>query len=453
MEGSDNIMSIFNSITPIKYSYSKSNRELNRIFKNVSLENIKKNLNVRHKVKDVFSPSSEFLKNKNKFEINFKNSYSYIQELSNINNLPLLANNKIYIKKCSTNDDFVLNTKVVKKKIKEEMDKRNKDIFIKKLKKVKSYKIFEPETDSLRYNPNYDFIKKKIYSVHISPPPSIINIKKNNNNENKENEKNNDQKNKNLNEQGNIKLIKNKKDNIFDNSKINSVVFQESYTNRSNSIKNQNIDSSNSNVINQYSSRNNMKLKDNLVNLKNLVNKNYEYKNSLTNSDCCSMEINKSTNIENISFIFYDLKKFYKSNSLRNKSNKNIILPKITNLIKKNPLKNRIKRNNEIKNSIYFEKMLGRKDINKVENSNNSISYSPNYEFFRPHIQSNIFSYKQSDKEYKKYKIGKIIRGFNCSPDNYFVFEFKKKESKKYNLNRERLKIFGILKKKSNFIY
>ena len=269
MEGSDNIMSIFNSITPIKYSYSKSNRELNRIFKNVSLENIKKNLNIRHKVKDVFSPSSEFLKNKNKFEINFKDSYSYIQELSNINNLPLLANNKIYIKKCSTNDDFVLNTKVVKKTIKEEMDKRNKDIFIKKLKKVKSYKIFEPETDSLRYNPNYDFIKKKIYSVHISPPPSIINIKKNNNNKNNENEKNNDQKNKNLNEQGNIKLIKNKKDNIFDNSKINSVVFQESYTNRSNSIKNQNIDSSNSNVINQYSSRNNMKLKDNLVNLKN----------------------------------------------------------------------------------------------------------------------------------------------------------------------------------------
>ena len=42
MEGSDNIMSIFNSITPIKYSYSKSNRELNRIFKNLSLENIKK---------------------------------------------------------------------------------------------------------------------------------------------------------------------------------------------------------------------------------------------------------------------------------------------------------------------------------------------------------------------------------------------------------------------------
>ena len=107
-----------------------------------------------------------------------------------------------------------------------------------------------------------------------------------------------------------------------------------------------------------------------MVNLKNLVNKNYEYKNSLTNSDCCSMEINKSTNIDNLSFIFYDLKKLYKSNSLSNKSNKNIILPKITNLIKKNPLKNKPKRNNEIKNSIYFEKMLGRKDINKLENSN-----------------------------------------------------------------------------------
>ena len=259
MEGSDNIMSIFNSITPIKFSYSKSNKEFNRTFKNVSLQSLKKNLNRRHKIKNEFSPSPEYLKNKNKFEINFQNSYSYIKELSDINNLPIFANNKIYIKKGSINDDFDFNIKIEKKKTIEEKNKRNKDISIQKIKKVKSFKRFEPETDSLRYNPNYDFIKKKIYSVQFSPPPSIKNNKKNNK-ENKENEKYNGKKKKNLNKYGNIiKLEKNKKDNILNNRKNNSIAFHKSYTNRSNLSKNQSIDSNNSNIIMQYSSRKNMK--------------------------------------------------------------------------------------------------------------------------------------------------------------------------------------------------
>ena len=92
MEVSDSMMLILNSITPIKYAYSKRNRELNKIFKKMSLESLKKNLACRVKIKDEFSPSPEFLKDKNKFEINLKNSYEYIKELSDINNLPLLAN-------------------------------------------------------------------------------------------------------------------------------------------------------------------------------------------------------------------------------------------------------------------------------------------------------------------------------------------------------------------------
>ena len=445
-------MSIFNSITPIKFSYSKSNKEFNRTFKNVSLQSLKKNLNRRHKIKNEFSPSPEYLKNKNKFEINFQNSYSYIKELSDINNLPIFANNKIYIKKGSINDDFDFNIKIEKKKTIEEKGKRNKDISIQKIKKVETFKPFEPETDSLRYNPNYDFIKKKIYSVQFSPPPSIKNIKKNNK-ENKEIEKYNGKTKKNLNKYGNIiKLEKNKKDNILNNRKNNNIAFHKSYTNRSNLSKNQSIDSNNSNIIMQYSSRNNKKLNGNLVNVKNVLNKNYEHKNSLiTNSDFSYLEINKLTNNENLSFIFYDLRKYYKSKSIRNIPNKKAILPKIKNLLINNSLKNRQKGNNEIKNSIYFEKMSGRKDTNKVENSSNSISYSPNYDFFRPHIKSNIFSYKISGENYKKYKTGKIIRGYNYSPDEYFVFENKKKEPIKFNLNRERLKIFEIFKK-SNMI-
>ena len=57
MEGSDNIMLMLNSLTPIKCTYSKRNRKLNRTFKIVSLENIFKNLKCHHKIKDEFSPS------------------------------------------------------------------------------------------------------------------------------------------------------------------------------------------------------------------------------------------------------------------------------------------------------------------------------------------------------------------------------------------------------------
>ena len=47
MEGSDKIMSIFNSITSIKYAFSKSNRAFNMEFKNKSLEKLQKNLNYK----------------------------------------------------------------------------------------------------------------------------------------------------------------------------------------------------------------------------------------------------------------------------------------------------------------------------------------------------------------------------------------------------------------------
>ena len=466
MEGSDNMMLILNSITPIKYTYSKQNRELNKIFKKISLESLKKNLNCRVKIKDEFSPSPEFLKDKNKFEINFKNSYAYIKELSDINNLPLFTNNKNNIKKDSFNSDFDfnLNHKEEKKKIIVEKEKKNEDIFSERLRKLKNYKHYEPDTDSLRYNPNYDYIKKKIFCVYIRPPTSNVNIRQNNN-KNKENEKYEHQKKKNSTNifkeyvlshmknknRNNIKLDKNKKEknnivlnNNNQNINNNSIVIHKFYTINSNTSKNQFID----NLNLPFSSRNYMKFNGKLTNLKNLFNKNNEYKNSLIHSDCGTIEINKSTNVENNSIIFYDKKKFYNSNSLKNIFNNNKILPKIKNLHKKNILNDKSERNNEIKHSIYFKKMSGRKDINLGGNSNNSISYSPNYEFFRPHIQSSIFSYKINNEDYKRYKTGKIIRGFKCSQDKYFVCEFKRKEPIKYNLNRERKKILEILRKK-----
>ena len=131
------------------------------------------------------------------------------------------------------------------------------------------------------------------------------------------------------------------------------------------------------------------------------------------------------------------------------KNKKNIInLPKITKKRKKS-LKSKTGRNKVIKNAIYFKKMLGRKDdIFVGEQPKNVIAYSPNYDFFRPHIPATTFKYKKNDEDYKKYITGKIIRGYNYSPEKYFVFEYKKNKPKKLNLIRERLKIIEILKKK-----
>ena len=482
MEGSDKIMSIFNSITPIKYAFSKSNRAFNMEFKNKSLEKLQKNLNCRHIIKDEYSPSPEFLKNKNKFDINFKNSYSYIKELSDINNLPIFANNKNYIQKGLFNINFdlnFLNQEEEENIIFEEKERRNKELLRERLQRLKLRKKNEVDNDALKYNPNFNFIKKKIYSVYIRPPPSNFNIKKKidekkENNEDRENEKYTDKKKKNslnifkqyilgkkqIKKRNIIQLHKNKKGNSSisfsnknQNIKNNSIIFHESFTILSNSNKNQFIDSNKSNDIQPYSTRNNKKLKDKLMFSKYIFNKNNEYKNSITNSDCCSLEINKSTNNENLSSIINDKNKCYKSNSLRNISKRNKILPKIKNILRKYSLKDKADEKNEIKNniknSIYFEKMTGRKDINHKKNNNNSISYEPNFEFFRPHIQSSIFCYKLNDEDYKKYKTGKTIRGFDFSREKYTVCEYKKKEPKKYDLNRERIKIIETLRKKN----
>ena len=158
------------------------------------------------------------------------------------------------------------------------------------------------------------------------------------------------------------------------------------------------------------------------------------------------MEINKSTNLDDISHIFRDKEKILSLNSVRNISSISLKFPKIKNIIHRNSSKKIFNGNIRLRYSLSFKKMLGRE--NNKTGEKNVFSYNPNYEFFRPHIHSTIFSYKNNDENYKKYKTGKIIRGYKYSPDKYFVCEFKKRKPIKFNINRERLKILEILKKK-----
>ena len=452
MEDSDNIMQILKSIKPIQYTYSKRQKALDKSFRSRSLQNLMKHLDYHHKFVDEFSPSPEFLKSENKYEINFKKSNAYIKELSDINKLPLISNNKN-----------------LEKKAKREEEKRKKEQLFERYKRLNFFKKRKPNIDSLTYNPNYDYIRKKVFVVHIKPPPPLETIKE----KNKENEKyinkkkkssskdkNQDEnsiinktafekeQNKNISD---ITLDKNKKQNNSiefntNNQNVNinnsSTINNESYSNRSNSSKNHNIFSSNQ----KNSSIISLLTKKKLINLKSFSKKNYENRYSLSNS-CCTMEVNKSTNIEDISNIYHDKEKIHNLNSMRNISNKNMKLPKIKN-IKGSALNKKFKENDKLKYFISFKKMIGRDDNKSNEKKDHLIVYNPNYEFFRPHIHSTFFTIEKNDENYKKYKTGKIIRGYSYSPDQYFVCEFKKKEPAKFNINRERLKILEMWRKK-----
>ena len=487
MEGPDNIMSILKSITPIKFKFSKKNKQLDKTFKSMSLQNLIRNLEYHPKIKDEFTPAPEFLNNKNKHEINFKNSNQYIRELSDLNNLPIIINNKNFLKKGEFNPDFdinPLNNNQEKKKIMEEKERRKKERLEERLKKLKFWKESDSNIDSFKYNPNYDFIRKKVFSVRIRPP-TVKKIKKtqveNEKNEDKkkiDDIKNNNTINQNFNEQNQninennqnneinqnqsvITFDKNKndmnirksstnsrnsqiiKENMMNNFNNNSLIYNDSPTNNSNSSK---IQYSNNNLSSKSLTRNETAKKIRMMNLKNRI-KMFERKSS-TNSDYNTYDINKSTNLDDLSLMYQEREKLSSIHSMRNISNKNIYLPKIQKKLQPKSLRNKNKRNKAIKYSINFKKMLGRKDELFGDQSLNLISYFPNYDFFMPHIPTIIFKHHKNDDELKKYITGKIIRGYKYSPEKYFVFEYKKYKSKRLNLIRERQKIIEILKEK-----
>ena len=481
MEGSDNIMSILKSITPIRYKYSKENKLLDKTFKSMSLQNLMRTLDSHLKPKDDFAPSPEYLKNKNKYEINFKNSNDYIRELSNLNNLPLIFGNKDIIKDGKFNDEYDisnLGNKEAQKKMQDEKERRKKERYEERLKKLKLWKESHSNIDNLKYHPNYDYIRKKVFCVHIRPP-TVKKIrldkkeiddreikekkKKKNNSVNTSNIESNIERkqsrisipnlkhnpsevtfDKNKHETNtnsvtitlnNIPLINIKESGLNSNNK-NSFDFIDSNSNRSNSSKLRELHSNNY-LLNNSATKNILMNKAKALNLKNKIK--LADKNSSNNSDYYNNEMNKSTNIEELSLLHQERDKFYKIQSNRS-LNKNMSLPKIRKKLN-SPLKSKTNRYNGAKHCIYFKKMLGREHSLFNSKNNQIVLYAPNYENVMPHIPSTIFKYRMNDADYKKYITNKIIRGYNYSSEKYFVFDFKKNKSKRMNSKRERLKM------------
>ena len=456
MKGKDKIMSILKSLTPIKYKFSRNNKELDKIFKTRSLHHLMKVINHHPKFHDELELPKDYLNNRDIQGINFKNSNEYIKELSDLNNLPLVVHNKNYLKNGKFNDEYNIEqlsnkNKEVKMRLLRLKEKRKKEK--EKLKIFKLRKVEDSKVDSLKYNPNYDFIKRKIFSLHIRPP-TVKKVKRIVIENERYNEKNNSNQNinqtqitnKNLNlNTNNIFLDKSKNDlhnNGNNNSSINSIMNPNSkdiFSNRNNNnsfiFNDSNTNLSNSSRL-RFKSRNIPKIKIKIQNLKNRLTLLGKY--SQANSDYNT--VNKSTNIENISLFHKDSEKISRINSVgKIKVNKRVFLPIIDKNFKR-PLKLRSKSNNEIKHCIDFRKMLARKGDLFLDKNLKLISYFPNYDCLRPHIPDTFFKIKKNEINYKKYKLGKIIRGYKYSPDKYFILEYEK-DKKKLNQNREGKKI------------
>ena len=169
----DSITRILKSISPLKKTFSKMSKKLNKSFKFASLDNLVKSLDVKYVYKDQFEPDQEIILHKNDYNVNFQNSYDYLEELSDINNLPLVLQNKNCLKDGDFNPDYdieVSRKEINKKYLIEEEGKRKKERLKKRIERLKKFKDSDSNIDPAKYHPNYDAIKRRYPCAYIRDP-------------------------------------------------------------------------------------------------------------------------------------------------------------------------------------------------------------------------------------------------------------------------------------------
>ena len=438
-ENLDNIERILKSISPLKNTFSKMSKKLNKTFKYASLENLVKSLDVKYVYKDQFEPDEEVIIHKNDYNLNFQNSYDYLEELSDINNLPLVAQNRNCIKDGDFNPDYdvdINKSEINKKYLKEEEGRRKKERLKKRIELLKKYKENDSKIDPGKYHPNYDVIKRRYPCAYIRDPNVhikdswLVNCpfrntfeeykrKQNEENEQKENSKNNSKNNspkKDNNTNTNFNQSQNQNQGQNNNNNNNSS------NNNNNAINNQNKNdlTNNANKISSFNSGENSprslstneiikeKSEEDSISIREKKPKLNSIIQEKTKKLNLPMIINSprnknSSNISNISKVFSPKRKVNRSISYENL------------LSKKSP--------------ILFKKMKGREDI--FTKTKYLISYNINYECTFPHIPSVMFKYIKNKQNYKKYINGKLIRGYYYNPSDYYVMELKRAEEKK----------------------
>ena len=439
IENFDNIDRILKSIIPIKYTFSNISKKLDKSFKFSSLDNLVKSLDVKYVYKDQFEPTPEIILHKNDYNINFQNSYDYLDELSDINNLPFVLQNKNCLKDGEFNPDFEYESgkNVVNKKyLIEEQSKRKIERLKKRIERLKKFKESDSNIDPGKYHPNYDAIKRRSPCAYIREPNKhikdswLVNCPFRNTfeefkkmeNERKEKEqeieniKNKDAQNNNV-ENNNV-------DNLNTINNINSL----NSINNINNIEKENINkntifNNNSSItkISNYNTNENSQRSALTREMNQDKNRNEEEYFSFRGKNMKSKK--KISKIEKINLPIIS------SNSKRQNS---------LNYIQLNSPKKRINRSvsyekmSRHKTPIIFKKMTGR--TNLFQDNKYLISYSPNYNSMFPHVPSTIFKYIKNKQNYKKFINGKIIRGYYYNPRDYYVMELQREEEEKKKL-------------------
>lgn len=408
----DNIISIVKALKPIDYLYSKQNKDYDKIFRSSSLRGLIKQINSRPKYNEFLKPgeSLEELNHKNKtiMNINFKSTFNYIEELSNLKNLPMVLLDKNIIKRGRFNSDYEEDMNHSKGKSKNDKKKKKKL----KIQQIRNSGDADVTLDPGRYHPNYNFIKKRYPCAYLGKPKSKEKtLDKDIKNENEE-----EKKGKNLDNDYLIKSSKmsyNKRINFYETISNKAISFKTKTT------KNKKMNYSSSNCYSMPKSSS--------------INKKIKILNDIRKKKIKS--VNKMNEYNTVSFWSHTMdldrsKKFTDQIKVINDKNKtnNNYFTNSTGGFKK--IK-KISKNTSAANlrcPIVFDKMPGRdRPINFVDGGWEGCrtNYNPDYNIIRPHIPSIIFKNKRKYQNFKKYITGKIIRSYCYSPDKYFVFEIK----------------------------
>ena len=371
MKKNDFTMSVIKSLKPISFSYSRQSKEYEKYFSGSNLKHLLKSVNKKAKTNtSIFNNPLFFdqIKNdSNIININIKSSFSYITDLSSLNNFPLSM-----IKKRKNYDEYIAKMNlfhelfyVTKEKLVDsEFRKKRGERIKRKYELLKLNGVKETTLDPGKYYPKYDIVQKRY-------PVAFLGESK---------------------EERNKKLLDFK----------NKIGTKKEYLRRKNKI---------------YINRENEE-KLYLQNHRKINPNSTMYK---SNSENEILNIEK-LNINDIYFKNQTNDKFYFSMHKNNNIN-NAIKKKLT----KCPSAENI---NKVRCPIVFNKMPGRDRKVVVEPYFNEINYSPNYEFTRPHVPSTIFKSTFDCQKFKKYMTGKIIRSYCFTPDKYFVFEVNQNKLK-----------------------
>ena len=375
----DNFDSIVNSLRPIKYKFSNKSFQIDNYFKFLNIESLEKRLHHKIKSKQTFHDSLLHKHIENLYNLN-KDYIDYFEDKDGIKKMPLKIEkkennfmNNLYASDFKNNIDIIFSDsdiKIEKKKI--------NYIFRNKFNKKKEKPFFG--SDPGYYHPNYKSIFKRSPSFEFG---------------------------KLINTQVSLKKKKEDKEQKIDDSTIKEKNEED------NKVDNKQPEVKNNKTIFE----------------------NYQENNEIFNNKIIKQNIVKNKNILGL---------HSKNNENSNKSavsifpkiilnNRKILKEKI--LIQKINSKRYQRKKYISPKTISFKRMKGRdtKNYNSTKKISGFIDYKPNYESTIPHVPSFSFRNTNIKKDYKKYKVGKIIRSYYYEPYKYFVMDFNKSKNKNKN--------------------